>query len=262
MHRQVNAERKWGSWPHGARAFLATYRKLARKSETLHSALKIPGCIVRDANGLVLGLGITWAETRTSWFRRPETRGGSPVCGFDPGFHGPADRRRHGAVPEETAFRRKAGLPHVSGPRYRRHSGVKSAISNRERSRPDRVRLRDSKRPVGAQHPQGQADPLLPQAAGFQNCAGCGIHQRSPSVSTIHRYAASTKRGVENFLAASLPRNRPPPKQTKPDRNAEGMLIGKFEAWEWPVPETAPAIQIVRGQMPRRLWTNGQGLRK
>lgn len=197
VYRQVNAARKWGPWPHGARAFLVTFRKLARKSETLHSALKIPGCIVRGANGLVLGLGITRVGTRTSWFRRP-----------------------------------------------------------------DRVRPHDSKRLVGARHPQDQADPLRPQAAGFQNCAGCGIRRRPPSVPTIHRYAASTKRGVEDFLAASLTRNRLPPKQTKPDRNAEGTLVGKFEAWEWPMPETGPASRIVRRQMPRRLWANGQGLGK
>ena len=262
MYRQVNAERKWGSWPHGARAILATFRKLARKSETPYSALKIPGCIVRNANGLVLGLGITRVGTRTSWFRWPETQGGAPVCNFDLGFHGPGDRRRLGAIPEETAFRRKAGVPHVSGPGCRRHSGVKSAVNNREHRGPNRVRLRDSKRLGGAQHLRGQADSLQPQAAGFQNCAGCGIQQRSPSVSTIHRYAASTKRGVENFLAAYLPRNRPPPKQTKPDRNAEDMLVSKFEAWEWPMQETGPASQIVRRQMPRRLWANGQGLGK
>ena len=197
VYRQVNAARKWGSWSHGARAFLATFHKVARKSETLHSALKIPGCIVQDANGLVLGLGITRVGIRTSWFGRP-----------------------------------------------------------------DRVRLRDSKWLVGAQHPQGQADPLRPQAAGFRNCAGCGIQQRSPSVSTIHRCAASTRRGVENFLAASLTRNRLLPKQTKPNRNAEDMLVGKFEAWEWPMQETGPASQIVRRQIPRRSWANGQGLGK
>lgn len=222
VYRQVNAARKWGSWPHGARAILATFRKLASKSET---------------------------------------QGGTPVCNFDLGFHGPADCRRLGAVPEETAFRRKAGLPHVSGPGCRRHSGVKSGTGNRER-RPNRVRLRDSKRLVGAQHPQGQAGPLRPKAAGFQNSAGYGIHQRSPSVSTIHRYAASTNWGIENFLAASLTRNRLPTKPTKPGRNAEGMLVGKFEAWEWPMPETGPASQIARRQVPRRLWANGQGLGK
>ena len=172
---QASAARQWGSRPNGVRAFLARFRKLVRKAETL-----LPARVVDDANGFVLGHGIMQVGTRGLRFRQPETRTpGVAGLRLRLGAPRPGQKQETRPGPRRDGLLKKGRLS--TRERTRAQDALRREVGDQRagerQTEPGPARRSEAVRAC-APHPQGWAGPLRPQAAGFLNCAGSGTRLR------------------------------------------------------------------------------------